>query len=102
MDQMFAVLNDKSTRATIDMENKASAIAGNTDVTKFVRIENRVLIIDSVQIAKTVGQDTSKLAGFVASINQALPNAAGVVFDWRASNVSSESLKRTKTPPIIN
>ena len=89
LDQMFAVLNDKSTRATIQTENRPSNEA-NTDTSKFVRTENRMLIIDAAQIAKTVGQDTSKLAGFVTSINQALPNAAGVVFDWRAMSQLSE------------
>ena len=87
---MFAVLDDQSTRATIDIENKSSPSGGNTDVTKFVRTENRVVIIDAAQIAKTVGQDTSKLAGFVARINQALPNAAGIVFDWRVTHELNE------------
>ncbi len=91
VDQMLAVLNDKSTRAAIEMESKATATReGNTDTSRFVRTENRILIIEATQIAKTVGQDTSKLAGFVTSINQALPTATGVVFDWRATNQLSE------------
>lgn len=89
VDQMLAVLNDKSTRAVVETETEASNEA-TAETSKFVRTENRVLIIDAVQIAKTVGQDTSKLGGFVTNINQALPTAAGVVFDWRAASQLNE------------
>lgn len=91
VDQMLAMLNDKSTRAAIEAESKRTATdEGNTDSSRFVRIENRILIIEAMLIARTVGQDTSKLGGFVAIINQALPNAARVVFDWRVTNQLSE------------
>lgn len=88
VNQMLAVLNDKSTRAEIATATQAGA--GPTDTTKFVRVENRVLIIEAVNIAQVVGQDTSTLGGFVASINKALPDAAGIVFDWRASHELNE------------
>ena len=97
LNQMFAVLNDKSTRAEVATE----AMNLQTETAKYVlldaasdgqlvRTENRVLIIDAAQIATVAGQDTSKLTGFVTSINQALPNATGVVFDWRASSQFNE------------
>ena len=89
LDQMLAMLNDQSTRAAIETETTASNDAP-TDISKFVRTENRVLIIEAARIARTVGQDTSKLGAFMGSINQALPNAAGVVFDWRATTQLTE------------
>ena len=86
LDQMLAVLGDKTTRTS----NHGNTDTSKTDTSKLVRTENRVLIIEAAQIARTVGQDTSKLPGFVASINQAMPSAAGVVFDWRAANQLSD------------
>ena len=95
LNQMLAVLNDKSTRAEVATE--AGTIQTETakyvlldDQPKPVRTENRVLIIDAAQIAKAAAQDTSKLTGLVTSINQALPNATGGVFDWRASSQLDE------------
>ena len=91
LNQMLAVLNDKSTRAAIDPQTKKTDTdPGPSDTTKYVRTENRILIVDVTGIAKTVSQDTSKLRGFVTSINEALPNATGVVFDWRSANQLSE------------
>lgn len=90
VNQMLAVLNDESTRAEINVPVRTGIGAGSTDITKFVRTENRILIIEAAHIAQTVGQDTSKLGGFVSAINKAMPDAAGVVFDWRATNQLSE------------
>lgn len=90
IDQMLAVLSDKSTRATIEATNEEFTDKNKIDTSKFVRTDNRILIIEAVQIARAVGQDTSKLGGFVASINQALPNVAGGVFDWRATSQLNE------------
>jgi C-terminal processing protease CtpA/Prc len=91
LNQMLAVLNDKTTRAEIETAAKTTPTHhSSTDSTKYVRNEDRVLIIEAAQIARTVGQDTSKLGGFVASLNQALPNAAGVVFDWRTPSQLSD------------
>ena len=70
LNQMFAVLNDKSTRAEVATE----AMNLQTETAKYVlldaasdgqlvRTENRVLIIDAAQIATVAGQDTSKLTG---------------------------------------
>jgi len=89
VNQMLAVLNDKSTRAAIEIEIKT----GTTDhpaQTKHVRTENRVLVIDAAQIAKAVTNDNSALNGFVANINQALPGATGVVIDARNTSKMSE------------
>ena len=89
MNQMFAALNDTSTRVDVHVQVTTNNQA-NPDPSKFVRTENRVLIIEAAHIAKAVGQDTSKLAGFISSINKALPDAAGVVFDCRAANKLDE------------
>ncbi|HEU4766358.1 MAG TPA: hypothetical protein VFS77_03260, partial [Pyrinomonadaceae bacterium] len=63
VNQMLAVLNDKSTHAEIDTPIKTSE--DNTDTSRFVRVEDRILIIEAARIARTVGQDTSTLSGFV-------------------------------------
>ncbi len=90
VNQMLAVLNDTSTRAENEMPVAVGTEGGPTDTTKFVRTENRILIIEAARIAQTVGQDTSKLGGFVSAINKAMPDATGVVFDWRATSQLSE------------
>src|SRR5215216_304632 len=51
LNQMLAVLNDKSTRAEIELETKPKPPAP-VDAAKLVRSENGVLIIESMQIAK--------------------------------------------------
>ncbi len=90
LNQMLAVVNDKSTRAEIGTEIKTAADQTPADVTEYVRTENRVLIIEATQIAKAVAKDSAALRGFVSNINQALPNASGVVFDWRSTTKSDE------------
>ena len=84
LNQMLAVLNDKSTRAEIDVETKPDPPAP-VDAAKLVRTENGVLIIDSTQIAKAIAKDISALNKFATTINEALPNATSVVFDARGT-----------------
>ncbi len=91
LNQMLSVLNDKSTRATIEIEIKIDATEKPAVVeTNPIHTENRVLVIDAAQIAKTFAQDNSALNGFVANINQALPAAAGIVIDSRSKNKMTE------------
>jgi C-terminal processing protease CtpA/Prc len=91
LDQMLTVLNDKSTRAEFETAiQRTESNHSASDSAKYVRTENGVLIIDAAQIARTVGQDTSTLRGFVTQINEALPKAAGVIFDWRAATQLGE------------
>src|SRR4029079_9923613 len=52
LNQMLAVLNDKSTRAELVADTKPAAVAGAT--AKPVRMENGILIIDATQIAQAV------------------------------------------------
>ncbi len=86
LNQMLAVLNDKSTRAEIETEINTSATSQPAAAeTKHVRTENRMLMIDAAQIAKAVAKDNSALNGFVTSINQALPGATGIVIDARST-----------------
>lgn len=89
LNQMLAVLNDKSTRAELVAVMKPAAPAPAAS-TKPVRLENGVLIIDATQITQTVTENTSTLNGFVASINQSLPNAKGVIIDARSSRNATE------------
>ena len=90
LNQMLAVLNDKPTRAEIEPQVKdVTASTPATDV-KHVRIENKVLVIDATGIAKTAGKDFSALSRFVTSINEAFPNATGIVIDTRGTSKMDE------------
>ena len=89
LNQMLAVLNDKSTRAQFATETKPAASAPSTS-TKPVRMDNGVLIIDATQIAQAVTENMSALNGFVADINKSLPNAKSVIIDARATRKMGE------------
>lgn len=89
LNQMLAVLNDKSTRADIQTEAK-TAPTTSTATAKLVRTENGVLVIEVAHIAQAVAKDMSTLTGFVTSINQSLPNATGVIIDARSTSKATE------------
>ena len=89
LNQMLAVLNDKSTRADIETETKTAPTT--TPVTaKLVRTENGVLVIEAAHVAQAVAKDMSSLTGFVTSINQSLPNATGVIIDARSMSKATD------------
>src|SRR5262249_24741163 len=46
--------------------------------------------IDATLIAQTVTENISALNGFVANINESLPNAKGVIIDARATRKATE------------
>ena len=87
VNQMLAALNDKSTRAEIEGESKTQASAANTQQ---VRTESGVLIIEAAQIAKIVTDNSAALRGFVTSINESIPKATAVIFDWRTTSQFGE------------
>ncbi|HEU5131666.1 MAG TPA: hypothetical protein VFT26_06165, partial [Pyrinomonadaceae bacterium] len=89
LNQMLAVLNDKSTRAEIDTETKP---AGPTSAStaKPVRLENGVLIIDSAQIATTAANDITALNKLTTTINESLPKATIVIFDARGTTKTTD------------
>ncbi|HKY44219.1 MAG TPA: S41 family peptidase [Pyrinomonadaceae bacterium] len=85
LNQMLAVLNDAPTRAEIKAEIKdVTATTPATDA-KHVRTENKVLVIDAAEIAKAAAKDFNAVSQFVKSINEALPNATGIVIDARSA-----------------
>ena len=90
LNQMLAVLNDKSTRADIDAETKP-VVPTPADPNKLVRTENGVLIIETAQIAKAVANDISALGKFTTTINESLPKVSSVIFDTR------DTMKATET-----
>lgn len=88
VNQMFTVLNDKSTRAEIESETEKKAYPQTQTAAadeKPVRTENGIVIINAAKIASAVGKDNSTLSGFVTSVTQALPNATGIVIDARSA-----------------
>ena len=88
LNQMLAVLNDKSTRADID--SKAAPTTAPAATAKPVRTENGVLVIEAAHIAQAVAKDLSTLGGFVTNINQSLPSASGVIIDARGTSKANE------------
>ena len=84
INQMLAVLNDARTRADIEPEIEDVLTSTPTADAKHVRTENKVLVIDATEIAKAVGKDRTALNKFVTTINEALPNATGIVIDARS------------------
>ena len=89
LNQMLAVLNDKSTRAEIDNDTKPVATTP-ADSTKLVRIESGVLVIEATRIAQAIAKDISALNSSIASVNQLLPTASGIVVDVRNATKANE------------
>ena len=89
INQMLAVLNDKSTLAEIDAETKP-ARPSTADASKLVRSENGVLIIEAAQIARTLAHDFGALNKLVTTINQSFPTAGSVIFDARSTTKASD------------
>ena len=89
LNQMLAVLDDKSTRAEIVADNKTVASAVST-TSKPVRTESGVLTIDAVQVAQAVAKDVSTLNGFVANISKSSATAKSVIVDARAARKLDE------------
>jgi len=86
LNQMLAVLNDKSTYAEIETTTATKPTEpAPADTTKLVRTENDVLIIEPTQIAKVVANDVSALNKFATTINESLPKARSVIFDARGT-----------------
>jgi C-terminal processing protease CtpA/Prc len=89
LNQMLAVLNDKSTRAEIETKTNPDGPAP-LDTGKLVRTENGVLIIECVQIAKAVANDISVLNKLIATIGESLPKAGSVIFDARGATKATD------------
>jgi C-terminal processing protease CtpA/Prc len=85
INQMLAVLNDKSTRAEIEADTKPTPADSSTDPSKLVRTENGILVIEAAKIAKAVAADTSVLGRTVARVNEGAEKATGVVIDARGA-----------------
>jgi C-terminal processing protease CtpA/Prc len=85
INQMLAVLNDKSTRAEIEADTKPTPADSSTDPSKLVRTENGILVIEAAKIAKAVAADTSVLSRTVARVNEGAEKATGVVIDARGA-----------------
>ncbi len=113
LNQMLALLNDKSTRAEIETESKTASPASTattastttttttastattaashaTTQAKLVRNENGILVIEAARIAQAVTKDISALNGFMTSISQSLPTASGIIVDARSASKATE------------
>ena len=80
LNQMLAVLNDKSTRVDIEAATKPETLTP-ADPAKLVRTENGVLIIETAPIEKAIANDIAALNKFTTTINESLPKITSVIFD---------------------
>lgn len=91
VNQMLAVLNDKSTRANIEVEPKPETLTQPAAAdAKHVRTENGVVVIEAAQIALAIAKDRTSLNRLVTSINEALPKATGIVIDARNTSKAAD------------
>lgn len=88
VNQMLAVLNDKSTRAEIETSTQTQAPPAAEG--KLVRLENGVLIIEATRIAQAVAKDIGTLSDFTASINQSVTKSSSVIIDARGTGKLTE------------
>lgn len=90
--QLLAVLNDRSTHAEIESGTKTTPSSETVvvDSKEPVRTESGVLIIDATQIVEAFAQDNTLLSGFVENVNQAVGSAKGVVIDARGGKKSED------------
>jgi hypothetical protein len=88
VNQMLAVLNDKSTRAEI--ETSVQTVAPAAAEGKPVRLENGVLIIEATRVAQAVAKDIGELSDLTASINQSIPKSSSVIIDARGTGKLTE------------
>ena len=89
LNQMLAVLNDKSTRADIEAATKPETPTP-ADPAKLVRTENGALIIETAPIAKAIANDISALNKFTTTINESLPKVTSVIFDTRGTTKATD------------
>ena len=88
LNQMLAVLNDKSTRAEREASEQAP-VPKATDA-RLVRTENGALIIEATRVAQAAAKDVTAVNGFVTSINQAITNSSSVIIDARGTGKLTE------------
>ncbi len=88
INEMLAVLNDKSTRA--ESETNTQTVVPKATDAKLVRTENGALIIEATRIGQAVAKDITSLNGFVTNINQATPNSSNVIIDARGTGKLAE------------
>ncbi|HEX6046146.1 MAG TPA: S41 family peptidase [Pyrinomonadaceae bacterium] len=90
LNQMLAVLNDKSTRADIENEAKTTNTQTPPDNARLVRMENGVLIIEAAHIAQAIAKDISALNAFAGKVNEQLPASKGIIIDARSESMAAE------------
>jgi C-terminal processing protease CtpA/Prc len=91
LNQMLAVLSDKSTCAEIETDTSPVPPDQTTAAAKEpVRTENGVLVIDAMQIAKTGAQNNDAFNGLIGKIGEAIPTAKAVVIDGRSARQTDD------------
>ncbi|HEY9402441.1 MAG TPA: S41 family peptidase [Pyrinomonadaceae bacterium] len=92
LNQMLAVLGDKSTRAEIKTDAKAAPPNQSPGSTREpVRTENGVLLIDAARAARTGAQDNIAFRRLLGKIGEDIPTAKAVVIDARDAAQADDS-----------
>lgn len=87
INHLLSFLNDKNTTAKIVKDNSpVDLIAKKIDRTNLVRVEDGILILELTQMAEALAQDNSAGGEFRQRINNALPQAKGVVLNCRPND----------------
>ena len=91
VNQLFAALGDKSTRAEIETEAKAAS-PNQTDAAakEPVRAENGVLVIEATRAARIGAQDIDAFRRLLGKIGETIPTAKAVVIDARGAGQSDD------------
>jgi C-terminal processing protease CtpA/Prc len=91
INQMLAVLNDKSTHADIEAQtNTKPAAPIAPDISKLVRTENGILIVEVTQIVQAISADNTARNRILTSINEAAEKASGIVINARGATNPTE------------
>jgi C-terminal processing protease CtpA/Prc len=87
INQMLAALNDRATRATIEVQNAipdvTTSVAPPDFESKLVRTENQVVLVEAAAMAKAIVRDNSTLRRLMPKISETLGKATGIIIDAR-------------------
>jgi C-terminal processing protease CtpA/Prc len=93
VNSMLAALGDKNTRARIAVEtSKTVSNTAAVENKEPIRVQNGVLTIDAVTVARTVAGANNLEREFLAKTNQAIPQAKAILIDLRSAGADDAIL----------
>lgn len=93
VNSMLAALGDKNTRARISGEKpKAENQTPASDNKEPIRLENGILVIDSIAVARAITSANNRRAEFLNKTNELVPQAKAVLIDLRSGGALDEDV----------